>query len=299
MSGTDTGYKLERPLEELVLYDKPTNEIARITLNRPEKHNAMWIPDSFSQFYKRMEAAIEDQDVKVIIVRGNGPSFCVGDDLNRPPYAAFGGKPGYRPSQAERLSGFRKGFEENFRPFMFCPKTVIVQTHGTVMGWGMCVVMGSDLVIASEDTRFSHAELRIGFGGLEDTLTLMSILTVGLKRAREWALTGRTLTANEAKEWGVVNAVVPREKLEDETLKWAKAICLHSADGLMITKTFLQLHYEMLGIGASFPASVLAHTLFTNLKWREHEMNFLKLSDKEGLREAFRKRDDQWKEYGF
>ena len=124
-------------------------------------------------------------------------------------------------------------------------------------------------------------------------------MTVGLKRAREWALTGRELTAADAKEWGVVNKVVPREKLDEETLNWAKAICLHSADGLMITKTFLQLHYEMLGIGASFPASVLAHTLFTNLKWREDELNFLKTINKEGLKKAFKMRDDEWKKYGF
>lgn len=299
MAKTNEEYKLEKPVDEIVLYDKVTPEIARITLNRPEKHNAMWIPDSFEMFHDRLDTAVKDDEVKVVIVRGNGPSFCTGDDLNRPPYVVFGGRPGYKPSQADRLSGFRKGFDRYFRPIIFCPKTIIAQTHGMVLGWGLTPVLGSDLVIASEDTRFSHAEMRLGFGGLEDMLTILSILTVGLKRAREWALTGRELTASEAKEWGLVNKVVSRERLEEETLNWAKAICLHSADGLMITKTFLQLHYEMLGIGASFPASVLAHTLFTNLKWREDELNFLKVSEKEGLRQAFKKRDDQWKKYGF
>ena len=104
-------YRLEKPLEETILYDKPEYNIARITFNRPEKHNAWFYPEMDDWFYTLIRRAVDDDDVKVIIIRGNGPSFQTGDDLNRAPAEAFGLRPGQKLDQEHRLRGFWKIYE--------------------------------------------------------------------------------------------------------------------------------------------------------------------------------------------
>ena len=210
----DGKYVLEKPLDETVLLDKVTPEIARITLNRPDKHNALLPNESFLELGRKVDLAVKDDDVKVIIIRGAGPSFCTGDDLNRAPYEAYGGAPGVKPSQSKKLLGFQELFQGFVRVLTFCPKIIISQIHGWVIGGGLWIVECSDLAIAPESTQFAHREQRIGFAGLDSgTLTLL-LLTIGYKRTREWLLTGRILTAREAKDWGFINEVVGNHYLE-------------------------------------------------------------------------------------
>ena len=289
-------YELEKPVEETILYDKPEYNIARITFNRPEKHNSWYYPDMDEWFIKLIRRAVDDDDVKAIILRGAGPSFSTGDDLNRAPAEAFGLQPGQRLDQMRRLRGFWEIYHGGMREVLFCPKNIIASVHGWAIGVGYGLAQYCDLVIASESAKFSHAEQRIGFAGMAD---MMMIMHFGPKRAREFALTGRTLSAQEAKEWGLVNSVVSDDKLEEETMRWAKMICLHSADGLMNSKMLMQTIYEIMGVGAAHQAQSVAHTLFTNLLWHPDEMNFLKLRTQVGAREAFRQREERWGNLGF
>ena len=173
----------------------------------------------------------------------------------------------------------------------------MAQVHGWVLGMGTRLVTGADIAIASESAKFAHREQRIGFGGFfGDPLTLLHL---GPKRTREWLLTGRVLTAQEAKEWGLVNSVVPDDKLEEETLRWANTIALHAADGLMIGKFYIQLCYDALGVSGLFADGSTLHSLFTNLVWGEDEFNFLKVRTLLGASEAFKQREDRWGKYGF
>ena len=292
-------YRLEKPVEETILYEKIEAHIAAVTLNRPEKHNSFYPTEMFVELGRKMEMAVDDEDIKVIILRGNGPSFCTGDDLNRSPYEAFGGKPGHKMGQTNRILGIRKCMEAGFRDVMFCPKIVIAQVHGLAMGYGVMLVEACDLAIASESATLTHIEQRIGFGGFA-LGTGLTLPTIGHKRYIEWLLTGRPLTAREAKEWGLVNSVVPDEKLEEETLRWAGAVALHSADGLMIGKTHRWVAYEAMGAGVMHTSYYLAHPLFTNLKWREDELNFLKMRMTEGsTSDAFKAREKAWAKFGF
>lgn len=288
-------YPLEKPLEETILYDKPTPQIARITFNRPEKHNAWYFPDMDYRLRDLINEAVADNEVKVILFRGNGPSWCTGDDLNRAPAEAFGLKPGQKLDQTRRLRGFKEIYDL-WRDILFCPKNTIAQVQGFAMGVGYTYVELMDLCIASDTARFSHAEQRIGFGGMT---YMMTLLQFGHKRAREFYLTGDTLSAQQAHEWGLVNRVVPEAKLEEEALRWANMIALHSADGLMNSKMLMQTTLEVLGLGAGLNAAAVAHTLFTNLVWHEDEQNFLRMRNKIGTREAFREREARWAKLGF
>ena len=243
--------------------------------------------------------AVDDEDVKVIILKGKGPSFCSGDDLNRSPYEAFGGKAGEKLAQSNRILGIRKIFEAGYRDIMFCPKIIIAQVQGKAIGYGVMLVEACDLAIASENAVLSHVEQRIGFSGFAPG-TGLTLNTLGHKRYIEWLLTGRPLPASEAKEWGLVNSVVPDEKLEEETLRWARAVALNSADGLIIGKMHRCLAYEAMGAGTMHTSYYLAHPLFTNLKWRDDEQNFLKMRKTAGSTgEAFKLREKAWAKYGF
>jgi enoyl-CoA hydratase/carnithine racemase len=105
--------------------------------------------------------------------------------------------------------------------------------------------------------------------------------------------------AQEAKEWGVINAVVPDDKLEEETMRYAKAVALNPADSLMIAKTHLHMMFDLLGLQGQFTAGALAYPLFTNLKWEDEEFNFLKRRGKLGTTGAFAEREARWAELGF
>ncbi|MEE8173853.1 MAG: enoyl-CoA hydratase/isomerase family protein [Dehalococcoidia bacterium] len=292
-------YVLEKPLGETVLYDKITSEIATVTLNRPHKHNALYPPDMFYEVTRKIGMAVDDDDVKVIILKGNGPSFCSGDDLNLAPYDTFGGAPGTRPSQRVRVKATLTWINGLYRSVLYCPKTIICQAHGWTIGVGLGILLGCDMTIAAESAKFGQRQQRVGFAGLSMGWQFILLFTVGYKRMREWQLSGRTLDAQEAKEWGVVNYVVPDDKLEEETLRWAKAVALNPADGLMIAKTHLHMMFDLLGMPGQYSAGALAYPLFTNLKWEGEDFNFLKKRAELGVTKAFAEREARWAELGF
>ncbi len=292
-------YELEKPLDQTVLYDKISKDIATITLNRPQVHNALFPPGMFNEMSRKLGMAVDDDDVKVIILKGAGPSFCSGDDLNLAPYDTYGGAPGTRPSQRVRVKAVLTWLNGMYRSLLYCPKTIICQAHGWTIGVGLAILMCCDIAIAAESAKFSQRQQRVGFSGLSMGWQYIQLFTLGYKRMREWQLTGRTIDARAAMEWGVVNDVVPDDKLEEETLRWAKAVALNPADGLMIAKTHTLMMLDLLGMPGQFTAGALAYPLFTNLKWDDEDWNFLKRRQELGISKAFAEREQRWAELGF
>jgi enoyl-CoA hydratase/carnithine racemase len=300
MTTTETAkYVLEKPLDETVLYEKISPEIVTVTLNRPHKHNALFPPDMFNEVSRKIAMAVDDDDVKVIILKGNGKSFCSGDDLNLAPYDTYGGAPGTKPSQRVRVKAMLTWLNGMYRSLLYCPKTIICQAHGWTIGVGLAMLMCCDMAIAAESAKFSQRQQRTGFCGLSMGWQYIQLFNIGYKKMREWQLTGRTLTAQQAKEWDVVNDVVPDDKLEEETLRYAKAVALNPADSLMIAKTHLHMMFDLLGMPGQFTAGALAYPLFTNLKWEGEEFNFLKRRAEVGTTKAFAEREARWEELGF
>ncbi len=292
-------YELEKPLDETVLYEKITKDIVTVTLNRPEKHNALFPPDMFYEVTRKIEMAVDDDDVKVIILKGNGKSFCSGDDLNLAPYDTYGGAPGTKPSQRVRVKAMLTWLNGMYRALLYCPKTIICQAHGWTIGVGLAMLMCCDLAIVSESAKFGQRQQRTGFGGLSMGWQYIQLFNIGYKKMREWQLTGKTLTAQEALDWDVVNTVVPDDKLEEETMRYAKAVALNPADSLMIAKTHLHMMFDLMGMQGQFTAGALAYPLFTNLKWEDEEFNFLKRRGEVGVTAAFAEREARWEELGF
>ena len=295
--GADFG--LDKPLDETILYEKVDTHIAKVILNRPERHNALFLPDMWGELRRKIDLGIQDDGVKVIILCANGKNFCAGDDLRRAPAEAFGLRPRQRLGQSKRILGMWNMRDDLFPATLYCPKTIIASCQGAVLAGGLYPALGAELLIASEDAYFAHPGMRIGFGGFEPALQLL-LLRMGPTRAREFLLTTRRISAQEGKEWGFVNSVVPKDKLEEETMRFAKAVAAHSTDGLMIGRIQMHMFWDLMGMRASMgSAACLAHPLFTNMVWRDDEVNFLKYRSEHGIKEAFDKVKSAWADLGF
>jgi len=275
---------------ETILYERRDN-IARITLNRPEKLNAVNVTLT-RELDEAIAEAEADDEVKVVILKGAGRAFCAGHDLSEI-YFVYGGgvrKEDRRPSQRARLHWDRWAVHNHH-----CWKPTIAQVHGYCIGEAFYIQMACDLTIATEDALMGHPEQRLGFAGAHP-MVIPEILLIGQKRMRELSLTGRLITGKEAEAWGLVNRAVPADKLAEETERLARAICLLPKDGLAIGKAQTHLAYDPLGMTSSFVQGFIGHTLFTNLRWEEGEYNFVRERREKGTKAAFHERDARYRD---
>lgn len=288
----------EEDLSQSILYEVIDGHIARITLNRPHRKNAILTPDMNDMLSAALNRAQQDDEIKVVILAGNGTDFCSGEDTKRVPVEAFGLKKGGRLGQSKRMRGIRNLLNSTLDGTIWGDKVVIVSAQGAVLGQGFSFAMTADMLILSDDAYIARRQSRIGFAGFETQLP-MTLLRLGLNRGMEILLTGRKMSAQELKEWGVANSVVPRDKLEEETLRYARAVAAHSTDNLMLGKRALQQYYHGLGVSAFLNFATVAHPLFSNMVWRDDEINFLRERDKVGGRQAMQDLNKVWEDLGF
>src|SRR5262249_26342048 len=152
--------------------------------------------------------------------------------------------------------------------FMLSDKTVISAVRGAALGLGFKLVLQSDLVVAADDARFGRPQTRIGLAGFDMMLPVV-LLRLGINRGYEALITGRTISAQELADWGVLASVVPADGLDDEALRYARAVAAHSTDGLMIGRKAIQMFWNMMGWPDWSTFTKVAHPLFTNLVWRD------------------------------
>ncbi len=280
-----------------VLYDKE-GAVARITMNRPEKLNVFDFPGQggiLDDFYAALGEAEEDDEIKVVVIRGAGRSFCAGHDLNSVGhvYGMGTGQAGERrASQRIRLKVDRRWMEQHLKLLLF-PKITIAQVHGHCVGEGSIMMEACDMAMVANDAQISHAEQRLGFGG--SGLNLVPLyLTVGMKRARELLITGRIISGVEAVEMGLANRAVPADELEQAVDDLCSQLVLLPADGIAIGKASNHWILDILGATSGLLQGYITHTLFTNLRFEPEEFNFFRERRSTGTRSAFHARDDRY-----
>lgn len=283
---------------ENIIYEKE-GEIARIIFNRPEKLNAFDFPNQGGiqdDFIKALDMAEEDDELKVVIIKGAGRSFCSGHDLNTVGHIyGMGTKSGdKRASQRTRLRVDRKWLEGVHARLLNFYKVTIAQVHGYCIGEGMAIALCCDIFAAAETSMIGATEQRLGFAGSGIGYIPILMQSVGIKRAREMMLTGRQLNGREAEASGLCARCFPDDQLEAEVEKMAQAITLLPMDGLAIGKATTQLIYDMLGLGMGHTIGYISHTLFTNLVYAPGEFNFFKERREQGTKAAFHKRDERY-----
>jgi enoyl-CoA hydratase len=286
---------------ETLIYEKEDFEegsMVTLTMNKPETLNALNI-----EFSREIDEALtkveQDDDVKVVVIKGAGKAFSAGYDLGRV-YFVYGGGTGKvedksrRPSQRSRLA-YDRWRSESLRRIFLLDKITIAQVHGYCIGGGLYMSLCCDMTIAAEDARIGHSEQRLGFSGAMYVFPL-EVALIGQKRARELLLTGKLIDGKEAERIGLVNQVVPADQLETETRKLARSMTLLPRDGIAIGKATARLAYDSMGLSSAFGQGYIGHTLFTNIRYEPGEFNFIKRRRDVGMREAFKERDARYKD---
>lgn len=278
------------------------DHIATITLNKPEKLNAFqWLGrgEDAAEVWNAFQAAADDDDVKCIIIKGAGKGFTVGHDLTKVGflYGMGTGKEAgeRRPSQRIRLKYDKMGMDDNMLNVFLNPKITISQLHGWCIGGGIYFPLLTDLAVAADDAQLGLTEQRLGFSGSGVLGITHLIYHVGMKRALELLLTGKIITGKEAANIGLVTKSVPADKLDEETMKLAKAITLLPRDGIAIGKATRHVIYDRMGLISDFIPAYISHTLFTNIRWEDDEYNFFKeRRDRGSAKDAFKERDARY-----
>jgi enoyl-CoA hydratase/carnithine racemase len=250
---------MERKILSRVIYEKDP-PIARIILNYPEKANIqdeemVWDVDNC------LKESEKDWDIKVVVLKANGRGFCAGHNLkgpspDQPPYPSF-------------VGGFErvwKGAADLFLyPILYLwefPKPTIAQVHGYVIGGGTYFALLTDITIASEDAYFQMPLVQgLGFPGGETCIEPWVFMN--WKRAAEYLYTAKTLSAKEAYEMGLINAVVPIDQLERTVEEMARTIAQAPLSTLMTTKALIKRAWELMGMRLHLQMSHDVHILTT------------------------------------
>jgi enoyl-CoA hydratase/carnithine racemase len=208
---------------EPVLFEKK-GPIGWFTLNRPEQRNALSL-ELMDEMNKKLNLVAKERDIRVVVIKGNGPAFCTGHDMKE------------LTGKNYDIHHFRKVFSvcSNLMQTLHgLPQPVIAQVHGAAMAAGCQLVAACDLAIAESGTKFSTPGLKIGLFCSTPMVPLCRV--IGRRRALEMLLTARFISAQEAERFGLLNKVVDPDKLAEETENWAMEIAKYSRFTLELGK---------------------------------------------------------------
>jgi len=213
-----------------------SNGVALVTLNRPDKKNAM-----NPQLHEDMTALLEelryDEAARVVVITGAGDAFCAGMDLKEVFHALKD-----KPAQYDRV--IRVSTEWRGRTLRYFPKPTIAMINGFCFGGAFSIVEACDLAIAADEATFGLSEINFkGFPGGAVSKSLANLLRP--RDALFYAMTGRRFDGRTAAQIGLVNFSVPRARLEQETLQIAAEIAGKDPAALRATKDSFRFALEM------------------------------------------------------
>ena len=205
--------------------------VATITLNRPAAFNAINL--AIAKRLQQLAAQVEaDENIRVLILQGEGRAFCAGGDLQTIGAAAEADT--ITPVVSELLHHYH-AFIASLRRM---PKIVLASVHGSAAGAGMSLAFAADLCIAADDARFTPAYAKLGVspdgGG-----TIGVVASVGVRRALQIFLAEDSFTAAQAHEWGLVAKVVPASELATGTQQLAQRLAQNMPTGIAATKALI------------------------------------------------------------
>jgi enoyl-CoA hydratase len=208
--------------------------IATVILNRVANRNALNLR-MCEELFEVITAIATNVEVRVVLVRGNGPAFCAGADLKE--------RKGMTVDQVRerRIKGFAA-----YGAIERLPQPAIALVHGAVVGSGCEIAAACDFILATDDTTFRYPE--VGWGTVGATQRLPRI--VGVRMAKELLFTGRAVDAKEARELGLVNRVLAKTELDAEAFKLAQAIAAAPPVGMRLTKRCVDAGVETTRAGA-------------------------------------------------
>ncbi len=269
--------------EDVVLIDDPAPQVRRITLNRPEKRNAL-NHALRGGIVRALQQADQDPEIRVMIVRGAGTCFSAGYELgdgNRGqelPWYTPGGD-GHWPRHV--TAGWMSIWE--------LAKPVIAQVHGYCLAGGSELATCCDLVYMAEDAQMGYPAVRFGVPDNH-----FHAWFVGMRKAMEMMLTGDSLSGEECVRLGWANGCFPAERLEEEVLAVAQRICSVPADLVQLNKRVVHRQMEIMGLHTGIRLGSELCALGTHQKSMHA---FLAQTREKGLKQALQARDEPFGDY--
>lgn len=242
--------------------ERPTPAITRVVLDRPETRNSQDTRLLYA-LDEAYTAAMADDDVKVVILAGEGPHFSSGHDLrDRYPLDEYTPRSGWGGFGLPAVEGWYATERELYvglcQRWRDLPKPIIAEVHGRVIAAGLMLVWPCDLVIAADDTEFSDPVVAFGVNGHE---YFVHPWEFGHRKAKELLFTGDSLTAAEAEQCGMVNRVVPRGQLSEAVMAMAERIALRPSLGLKLAKESVNQALDLQGQSAAVRSAFSLHQL--------------------------------------
>src|SRR5204863_8335388 len=221
------------------LYDQTDDGVATITLNRPERLNALTF-EVYRELTDTFAALRSESEVRVIVLTGAGRAFCSGGDVHDIIGELFN-------RDMEGLLEFTRMTCELVRNIRRLRKPVIASLNGTTAGAGACIALASDIRIASEAAKIAFLFVKVGLAGADMGAAHLLPQVVGLAKATELLYTGDFISAHEAERIGLYNRVTPADRLQAATRELAERPALGPAFALGKTKEMLnrELHLDL------------------------------------------------------
>jgi enoyl-CoA hydratase/carnithine racemase len=236
---------------------KLENGVGTVTLNRPEKKNPLTFA-SYAELRDTFRNLVCADAVKAVVITGEGGNFCSGGDVHEiiGPLTKM---------DMKGLLAFTRMTGDLIKAIRACPQPVLSAIDGVCVGAGAAIAMASDLRFGTPAAKVAFLFVRVGLAGCDMGACAMLPRIIGQGRASELLYTGRSMTANEALDWGFFNALHPSESLVEETLSAAEKIASGPTFAHAMTKAMLSQEWNM-GIEQAIEAEAQAQALCMQTK---------------------------------
>jgi enoyl-CoA hydratase len=273
----------ESSAAEPVLLVEDVGPVRRLTMNRPKALNAL-SGELIDALSRALDAAAEDDAVRVLILRGAGRAFCAGYDLSEDAEAGTKDSVGWYTELKQSADEMLKFFDH--------PKPIVAQVHSFCLAGGCDLMMVCDLTVCSDDAKFGEPEIRFGSG----VVTMVMPWLLGVRKAKELLFTGQDrIDAQEALRIGLVNKVVPAGELDGATLELAEEIAKNDPFAVSMQKRAINAAWEGAGFREAIATNVALDTLIETADLPER-VEFRRITTEKGLKEAIAWRDARFRE---
>jgi enoyl-CoA hydratase len=263
--GNDSPMSPDMTAYETIIVERPDPRVARIVMNRPEARNAQNLQMTYD-LNAAFDHAVQDDQVRVIILAGNGPHFSAGHDLRPgaknaagvdfPPVGSWGGFA--EPNAHGRFAREQEIYLQITRRWRNLAKPMIAEVHGKCIAGGLMLAWACDLIVASSEAEFCDPVVTMGVCGVE---WFVHPWELGPRKAKEFLFTSDVWSAAEAHRLGMVNHVVPRPELSSFVLALAQRIAAKPAFALKLTKEAVNRSVDVMGQPAAIDQAFALHQL--------------------------------------
>jgi enoyl-CoA hydratase len=270
---------------EPVLLTEDVGPVRRLTMNRPGALNAL-NHDLLEALVRAIDEAGRDEGVSVVVLAAAGRAFCAGYDLTEDAEEGELDAEGWRRSLA--------GGTAQMLSILDCPKPVIASVQSYCLAGGTDLMLACDLAVVADDAYFGYVDIRFGSG----VVSMFLPWVAGVRTAKELLFTGEDrVTAEEALRLGMVNRVVPRDRLDEETMALAAEIAKNEPFVVQTTKRAVNRVWDVAGFRAAMAANTDLDVLIetANLPARDE---FRRITNERGLKAAIAWRDARFRGEG-